>query len=57
MQFPLLHPSVISVIPGMIKETQVKANIENLAKPIPKELWTELKKQSIIEEESPIDVF
>ena len=57
LQFPLLHPSVISVIPGMINETQVKVNIENLAKPIPKELWTELKKQSIIEEESPTDVF
>ena len=36
------------------KEQEVEAD---LAKPIPKELWTELKKQSIIEEESPIDVF
>ena len=57
LQFPLLHPSVISVIPGMINETQVKVNIENLAKPIPKELWIELKKQSIIEQESPVDIF
>ena len=30
---------------------------ENLAKPIPKELWKELKKQSIIKEESPVDIF
>ena len=57
LQFPLLHPSVVSIIPGMINENQVKANIENLAKPIPKELWKELKKQSIIEEESPTDLF
>ena len=57
LQFPLLNPSVVSVIPGMINENQVKANIENLAKPIPKELWIELKKHSIIKEESPITVF
>jgi len=57
LQFPLLHPSVVSVIPGMINENQVKANIENLAKPIPEELWRELKKQSIIKENSPINVF
>ena len=41
----------------MINENQVKVNIENLAKPIPKELWIELKKQSIIEQESPVDIF
>ena len=56
LQFPLLHPAVISVIPGMINENQVKANIENLSKSIPQELWKELIKHSIIKEESPTKI-
>ena len=56
MQFPLLHPAVISVIPGMINENQVKANIENLSKSIPQGLWKELIKHSIIKEESPTKI-
>ena len=53
LQFPLLHPSVVSVIPGMINKDQIKSNIENLNKAIPTELWKELIKKSIILEESP----
>ena len=54
IQFPLHHPAVLSVIPGMINEDQVKDNIENLSQTIPNELWQELKKKSIIEMDSPI---
>ena len=53
LQFPLLHPSVVSVIPGMITQSQISSNIENLSKLIPQELWAELKKKSIIREDSP----
>ena len=55
LQFPLLHPAVVSVIPGVINKNQIKSNIENINKPIPQELWKELIKKSIISEESPIE--
>ena len=57
LQFPLLHPSVVSVIPGVINEQQIKSNIENLSVPIPKDLWKQLVKHSIIREDSPTEYF
>ena len=57
LQFPLLHPSVVSVIPGVINEQQIKSNIENLSVPIPKDLWKQLVKHSIIRDDSPTEYF
>ena len=55
IQIPLMHPSVVSVIPGMISESHVSSNIENLKNEISKDLWLELKKEKIIREDSPIN--
>ena len=55
LQFPLMHPSVVSVIPGMIAESHVSSNIENLKNEISTDLWLELKKEKIIREDSPIN--
>jgi D-threo-aldose 1-dehydrogenase len=54
LQFPLLHPAVVSVIPGAVSGAQVAQNAENLALPIPAELWGDLKMQGLIDPDSPI---
>lgn len=42
LQFPLLHPAVDSVIPGLVGETQVRQTIERIDTAIPETLWREL---------------
>jgi D-threo-aldose 1-dehydrogenase len=53
LQFPLLHPAVVSVIPGAISAAQVAQNAANMALPIPEELWSDLKMQGLIDPASP----
>jgi len=42
LQFPLRHPAVASVIPGLVGEAQVRQTIERMDAPIPETLWQEL---------------
>jgi D-threo-aldose 1-dehydrogenase len=53
LQFPLLHPAVVSVIPGAVSAAQVTQNAANVALPIPGELWDDLKMQGLIDREAP----
>ena len=53
LQFPLLHPAVVSVIPGAVSAEQVRQNAANVAMPIPAELWADLKMQGLIDPEAP----
>jgi D-threo-aldose 1-dehydrogenase len=53
LQFPLLHPAVVSVIPGAVSAAQVAQNAANMALPIPAELWSDLKMQGLIDPASP----
>jgi D-threo-aldose 1-dehydrogenase len=53
LQFPLLHPAVVSVIPGAVSAAQVAQNAANMALPIPEELWSDLKMQGLIDPASP----
>jgi D-threo-aldose 1-dehydrogenase len=53
LQFPLLHPAVVSVIPGAVSSAQVTQNAANVAVPIPAELWQDLKMQGLIDPEAP----
>jgi D-threo-aldose 1-dehydrogenase len=53
LQFPLLHPAVVSVIPGAVSGAQVKQNAANVAMPIPAELWQDLKMQGLIDPAAP----
>lgn len=54
LQFPLLHPSVVSVIPGAAHPRQMKVNLDNLAMKIPKALWRDLKAQSLLRADAPV---
>ena len=42
LQFPLRHPAVASVIPGLVGEAQVRQTAERMAADIPERLWSEL---------------
>jgi len=53
LQFPLLHPAVVSVIPGAVSAAQARQNAENVARPIPPDLWSDLKMQGLIDPEAP----
>ena len=54
LQFPLAHPQVSSVIPGALKDAQVKENLEMLKIHIPFEFWLELKQTGLLHPEAPV---
>jgi D-threo-aldose 1-dehydrogenase len=45
LQFPLRHPAVASVIPGLVGEAQVRQTSERMATAIPEGLWAELERE------------
>ncbi len=50
LRFPLLHPSVVSVIPGAVSPQQVALNVKTLKAKLPKALWKDLKAQGLMDE-------
>ena len=55
LKFPLMHPSVVSVIPGGQSIDQVKANRTILDREIPAPLWADLKAEGLMREDAPTD--
>ena len=53
MQFPLFHPAVCAVIPGALSANEVKQNIRRLSAAIPVELWSELKREKLLDPNAP----
>jgi D-threo-aldose 1-dehydrogenase len=54
LQFPLGHPSVASVIPGALAPEQVGRNIALMERPIPADLWAELKHEKLLRTDAPV---
>ena len=54
LQFPLLHPSVVSVIPGGQSVAQVRANRAILDVTVPPQLWSDLKVEGLLRDDAPI---
>lgn len=54
LNFPLLHPSVVSVIPGGQSVGEVNSNRAILDKSIPAALWADLKAQGLMREDAPV---
>ena len=54
-QFPLLHPSVVSVIPGGQGVVEMDSNLAAARADIPPELWTALKSEGLLREDAPIN--
>ena len=53
LQFPLFHPSVVSVIPGGQSVAEVTQNREILNGNIPAGLWHDLKRENLIRADAP----
>jgi D-threo-aldose 1-dehydrogenase len=52
LQFPLRHPVVASVIPGLVGEAQVRQTIERMGTAIPEPLWIELEEMTSTQSET-----
>jgi D-threo-aldose 1-dehydrogenase len=53
LQFPMHHPTVVSVIPGANHRDQVIANCDQVLAEIPIDMWAELKSEGYLRENSP----
>ena len=56
LQFPLAHPAVVSVIPGMSSAAEVAAAARWMSIPIPAACWHELRQQGLLHADAPIPV-
>jgi D-threo-aldose 1-dehydrogenase len=53
LQFPLLHPTHFSVIPGGQSTMEMSSNLDSINFEIPGELWDSLKKANLMHPEAP----
>jgi D-threo-aldose 1-dehydrogenase len=53
LQFPLAHPSVISIIPGPRRPEEVAQAIDTLAADIPDTLWSDLRAEGLLDATAP----
>lgn len=54
LRFPLVHPSVVSVIPGASRPEEVALNMDTLAAKIPPALWADLKTAGLMRQDAPV---
>ncbi|MDF7774095.1 aldo/keto reductase [Sphingomonas sp. AOB5] len=54
LQFPLAHPLVASVIPGLASPKEVQETVTRYSTPIPPALWEDLKAQGLLHPHAPI---
>jgi D-threo-aldose 1-dehydrogenase len=54
LQFPLAHPQVVSVIPGMASPHQVAEAVRLMSIDIPPLLWSDLKDRGLIRADAPV---
>ncbi len=54
LQFPLAHPVVASVIPGLASVREVQETVERYETPIPSALWDELKAEHLLAADAPV---
>jgi D-threo-aldose 1-dehydrogenase len=53
LRFPMMHPAVVTVIPGASSPQQVALNMRTIAKRIPKALWRDLKSEGLVHADAP----
>ena len=52
LQFPLLHPAHLAVIPGGQNIHEMQSNIDSLNVDIPTQLWESLKNANLLDPDS-----
>ncbi|MDQ6435004.1 aldo/keto reductase [Mesorhizobium sp. LHD-90] len=53
LQFPLSHPSVVSVIPGGQRVAEVESNRALVETKVPASLWADLKAENLLRKDAP----
>ncbi len=56
LQFPLAHPQVVSVIPGLANREQVHATVTSLRTGIPAQFWQLLRAQGLLPPAAPLPI-
>ncbi|WP_331010981.1 aldo/keto reductase [Sphingomonas sp.] len=54
LQFPLAHPAVVSVIPGMGSAARVRQTLDLYRTPIPDAFWTAVRDEGLIRQDAPL---
>lgn len=54
LQFPLAHPAVVSVIPGLSSASRVETTVEQMQVNIPNEFWQTLQNVGILYPDVPV---
>ncbi|MCH9692256.1 MAG: aldo/keto reductase [Gammaproteobacteria bacterium] len=54
LQFPLAHPSVVSVIPGLGNASRIRQTLDLFRAPIPQEFWRALRIKHLVSEVTPL---
>ncbi len=54
LQFPLAHPAVISVIPGVDSPERVEQTLQWYGTSIPPEFWEDLRRQGLLRADAPV---
>ncbi|HTT10704.1 MAG TPA: aldo/keto reductase [Burkholderiaceae bacterium] len=54
LQFPLLHPAIVCVIPGGVSPAEVRQNANSFSRPIPTALWRQLVADGLVRADAPI---
>jgi D-threo-aldose 1-dehydrogenase len=54
LRFPLMHPSVVTVIPGAASPKEVALNVKTMSVKLPKGLWKDLKANGLMRADAPV---
>ena len=54
LQFPLAHPAVVSVIPGLGSVARVNQTLALYARKLPADLWRELRSEGLVDAEAAL---
>jgi D-threo-aldose 1-dehydrogenase len=54
LQFPLAHPNVVSVIPGLGNVRRIQQTLGLYREPIPQDFWTALREASLLRPDVPV---
>jgi D-threo-aldose 1-dehydrogenase len=54
LQFPLAHPQIASVIPGLASRQQIERTLALYETALPAELWQDLKHDGLVRMEAPV---
>jgi D-threo-aldose 1-dehydrogenase len=54
LHFPFGHPAVASVIPGPVATEEVRQNLSHMRRAVPAALWSELKAEGLVRQDTPL---